>query len=399
MTVGPPEVRVGLVGTGWIVRAHAHALHTVGHIQPPPYKIRVVAVTGRNRQKVEALAAEVGAERWTTDWQRLVQDPEVDVVANLATNALHAPVSLAAIEAGKAVLCEKPLATTLDEGSAMAFAADRTRTVAACGFNYRFVPALRLLHQLLHQGRLGTVRHYRGQYLQDWRSGNPDWPNHSGAGSVEDYSHLFDMVLHLVGEPVSVSGQLATFFGPSDDAFLANLDLPDGGTVSLQASRCATGWKGRHRVEIEGSEGSAWWDMEDLNRLHVYFADDQPDGLAGYRDLLITEAGHPFMSSWWPAGHVIGWEHTFVHQWRAFLDAVRGGEGDPLRADFTDGLRALELADAVRRSARDGQRVAVALTKRHEAHLAGGANLVSASATREAVDRLASLNSTDRRLR
>jgi len=273
MMGGPPELRVGLVGTGWIVRAHVHALHTLGHLQPLPYKIRVVVVSGRNREKVEALAAEVGTERWTSDWQRLVEDPEVDIVANLAT-----------------------------------------------------------------------------------------------------------------------------FLGPSDDALFANFDLPDGGTVSLQASRCATGWKGRHRVEIEGGEGSAWWDMEDLNRLHVYFVTDEREGFAGYRDVLVTDASYPFMSPWWLAGHVIGRENTFVHQWRAFLDAVRGADGDPLQADFTDGLRALELADAVRRSALDGEQVAVSLTKGHEADLAEVSNLASASANRKAVDGLASLDSTDRRL-
>jgi predicted dehydrogenase len=139
------------------------------------------------------------------------------------------------------------------------------------------------------------------------------------------------------------------------------LELPDGGSAVLEASRCATGWKGRHRIEVEGTEGSAWWDMEDLNRLHVLFLADQREGVGGFRDVLVTETTHPFLASWWPAGHILGWEHTFAHQWRAFLASVLDAEeADPLQASFADGARAVELGDAVLRSAEEGRRVELA---------------------------------------
>jgi predicted dehydrogenase len=240
----------------------------------------------------------------------------------------------------------------------MEAAAARAGVMAACGFNYRFVPAVRLLHQLLGDGRLGTIRHYRGLYLQDWLSTNPDWPSHGGAGAVADYSHVLDMLHHLAGEPRSVIARTTSLMSDTEDAFQALLALPDGGTATLEASRCATGWKGRHRIEIEGTDGSAWWDMEDLNRLHVMFVSDQGDGVGGFRDVLVTEATHPFLSRWWPAGHILGWEHTFTHQWRAFLEAVLDeSAADPLQATFADGARAAELADAIHRSAREGRRI------------------------------------------
>jgi predicted dehydrogenase len=354
------EIRVGLVGTGWIVRAHAHALHTIGHLAPLPARIRLVSIYGRREESVAAAAAELGFERWTTDWRALVEDPGIDVVANAGPNALHAPVSLAALAAGKHVLCEKPLAATAEEARAMEAAAARAGVRAACGFNYRFVPAVRLLHGLLHGGRLGTIRHYRGSYLQDWLSANPDWPSHGGGSAVADYSHLADMLRHLAGEPRSMVADVASFLSPTDDAFQAVLRLPGGGTAVLDASRCATGWKGRHRIEIEGTEGSAWWDMEDLNRLHVLFLSDQEQGAGGFRDVLVTEATHPFLAPWWPAGHIIGWEHTFAHQWRAFLAGVLDpGAADPLQASFADGARAAELGEAIQRAAREGRRVAL----------------------------------------
>jgi predicted dehydrogenase len=354
-------IGVGVIGTGWIVRAHAHALHTVAHLAPLPARIRLVSVYGRREASVAPVADELGFERWTTDWRELVEDPDVDVVANAGTNVLHAPVSLAALEAGKHVLCEKPLATSVEDARAMEAAAAQAGVRAACGFNYRFVPAVRLLHRLLHEGRLGTIRSYRGLYLQDWLSANPDWPSHGGGGAVADYSHLLDMLRHMAGEPRSVLAHTTSFLSPTADAFQAVLELSDGGSAVLEASRCATGWKGRHRIEVEGTEGSAWWDMEDLNRLHVLFLADQREGVGGFRDVLVTEATHPFLASWWPAGHILGWEHTFAHQWRAFLASVlHAEEADPLQASFADGARAVELGDAVLRSAEEGRRVELA---------------------------------------
>jgi predicted dehydrogenase len=351
------EINVGIAGTGWIVRAHVLALHTLNHLQPLPCRINVRVVYGRREESVSAVARELGIARWTTSWEQLASDPEIEVIGNAGPPPVHAPISITALKAGKHVLCEKPLAATAEEAREMLRVASGARGISACGFNYRFVPAVRLLHQLLAGGRLGAIRHFRGLYLQDWLSNNPSLTGHSG-GSVLDFCHLFDMLRHLAGEPRSVAAVTTSFLSQTDDSFIAALDLDGTATASLEASSCATGWKGRQRIEVNGTEGSAWWDMEDFNRLHVMFVNDQREGVGGFRDVLVTEWSHPFMAQWWPAGHVIGWQSTFVHQWRAFLQSVLDGQpSDPLQATFRDGLRATELALAVRRSAREGRRV------------------------------------------
>lgn len=348
---------MGVAGTGWIVRAHVHALHALNHLKPLEHRVRIKKLYGRREKSASRLAAELDVEGFTTSWEDLVSDPEIDVIANAGPHAIHAPISIAALEAGKHVLCEKPLAATVREAREMERAAAGAVGHAACGFNYRFVPAIRLLRTLLAEGRLGEIRHFRGLYLQDWLSNNPDWRGAAG-GSVLDVCHLFDMLRHLCGEPRTVVGVTTSFLTDVDDAFIAAFDLGDTATGSLEGSSCATGWKGRHRIEVNGTDGSAWWDMEDFNRLHVMFIEDPDKGLGGFRDVLMTEESHPFLSQWWAAGHVIGWQSTFVHQWRAFLQSVIDGEpNDPLQATFHDGTRANELAEAVRRSAQDGQRV------------------------------------------
>jgi predicted dehydrogenase len=346
-----------VIGSGWIVRAHVHALHTLNHLGPLSARVRIKWIYGRRPEKMAALAEELEIERFTTDWQEILDDPEVEVIANAGAHQLHAPVSLAAIAAGKHVLCEKPLALDSEEARAMERAAKRAGVFAACGFNYRFVPAIRLLHDLIAAGRFGEIRHYRGLLLQDWLSNSPDWPGSTGS-AVLHFSHLFDMVRHLVAEPVSVIGSAKSILGDEEDTFLGGFELSGGATASLEGSSCATGWKGRHRIEVNGSEGSAWWDMEEFNKLHVMFVSDQRENVGGFRDVLVTEPTHPFMADWWEAGAVVGWESTFVHEWRAFLHSVIHGEiADPLQATFHDGVRATELGDALLESAANGERV------------------------------------------
>jgi predicted dehydrogenase len=356
---------VAVIGSGWIVRAHAHALHTLNHLGGLPARIRVKWIYGRRAEKMAALAAELGIERSTTEWRELVEDPEVDVLLNAGAHPLHAPVSIAAIEAGKHVLCEKPLAATTEEAREMARAASGAAVMSACGFNYRFVPAIRLLKELIDDGGLGNIRHYRGLYLQDWLSNNHDWPGQAGGSAVRDFSHLFDMMCHLGSRPESVVGWAKSLLSDADDAFLGGFALSDGGTASLEASSCATGWKGKHRIEVNGTDGSAWWDMEEFNKLHVMLVKDQEEDLGGFRDVLVTEPSHPFMADWWEAGAVIGWESTFIHEWRAFLESViRGGPLDSRLATFADGVRANELGDAVLEAARSGERVGLAGLRR-----------------------------------
>jgi predicted dehydrogenase len=354
-------IGVGVLGYGWISRAHAHALETLNHIRPLPARIRLVSIAGRRREPLEAAARELGFERWTTSWEELVADPDVDVVANLFAAEGHAEPTLAAVAAGKAVLCEKPLGVDAMESKAMYEAAEDAGVTHAVGFNYRYLPAVALAKQLLVDRRLGELRHYRALYLQDYATAGGQERSSGGAGAVLDYSHLVDMLRFLVGEPSTVSATTSKLVSEIDDAYVALFEFADGLVAALEASRVATGWKGRHRFEVNGSLGSAWWDMEDPNRLHVFLTEDEREGLGGFRDVLVTEPGHPYLDQWWPPGHVLGWEHGFVHQWRDFLEAVLEGRPVPARqASFEDGYRAAVLCEAVQTAAREGRRIGLA---------------------------------------
>jgi len=348
-----------LIGYGWIARAHAHAILTVDHMAPLPRRVELAAVAGRNSRRAAAFAAELGFARSTTDWGDVVTADDVDVVAVATPVEAHAEAVAAALRAGKAVLCEKPLAVDADEARELHDLAQDAGVTHAVGFNYRYVPAVALAKELVASGRLGELRHYRGLYLQDYQVlGTQTRPSHGGAGAVLDYVHVVDMLRFLAGEPEALAARTATFVSPSEDQFAAVLDLPGGATATLEASRCALGWKGRHRVELNGVQGSLWWDMEDPNRLHVFFLDDEREGLGGFRDVIVTNPDHPFLDRWWPPGHVLGWEHAMVNQWRDFLEAAI--EERPVlsrQASFADGARAAVLCDAILASAREGRRV------------------------------------------
>jgi predicted dehydrogenase len=359
-------IGVGLIGYSWIARAHVHALESINHIDPLPRRIRLVSIAGRTPDRVAEAAARYGFARWTTSWESLVDDPEVDVVGVLATNDLHAPASLAAIDVGKPVLCEKPLGRDATEAREMLDAAEAAGVTHACGFNYRYVPAVRLAHDLVRSGRLGRLRHFRALYLQDFAGRQTAIREHGGGGAVVDYSHIVDLMLHLGGEPRSSTALVGRFDEPerpafaTEDAYAATLELEGGGVATLEASRCATGWKGRQRIEANGSDGSFWWDMEDLNRLHVFLAADETGGYGGFRDVLVTEPEHPFVARWWTPGHVLGWEHSFAHQWRDFLSAVLEGRPvPPEQASFEDGYRAARVCDAILTAAEEGRRIEI----------------------------------------
>jgi threonine dehydrogenase-like Zn-dependent dehydrogenase len=242
---------IGIVGTAWITRAHAHALRTINHTAPLSQQIRLVSIYGRRPEAAQQFQHEFGFARATTDWQELVDDPEVDVIANLGTNLLHEPVSLAALQAGKPVLCEKPLAMTGDSARGMYEAAQTAGVPTACGFSYRFVPAIRLFHDLLESGRLGAVRHFRGLFLQDGVR-RPTGAETSGSGSVLDFSHILDMLRHLAGEPLALSAMTSHFGGDGDDCYAAFLDLPQAGTATLRdLDMPAVVFAGPGRLEVQ----------------------------------------------------------------------------------------------------------------------------------------------------
>jgi len=354
---------VGILGAGWITRAHAHAIRTLGHIAPLARPVGLTALAARNRDRGEAMARDLGIDRFNTDWAAVVNDPEVDVVANLMGASAHVEATEAALALGKPVLCAKPLGADRFEARRLMAAAARAAVPAVCGFNYRYVPAMRLAREIVETGELGDVVHFRAVYLQDHAAGASPLRPHNGSRAVTDYAHIVDFLRYLGCEAEAVQATTAklTSFGPDvEDAYVAAVDLRGGGIASLQVSRVAWGWKGRQVVEFNGTQGSLWWDMEDLNRLHVFYSRDEAGRTGGFRDVLVTQPDHPFLGIWWPPGHTIGWEHSFVHEWRDFLSAVIDGRPVPReQATFEDGYHAAVLCDAILASAREGRRVRI----------------------------------------
>lgn len=356
------ELGVGLLGYAFMGKAHSNALKTLPYmVYPPPALPRLAAIAGRTEAAVREAAHRYGYTAAYTDWRDLVADPAVQLVDNSGPNHLHAEPCIAAAEAGKHVLCEKPLGRTGAEAKSMLEAVTRAGVVHMAGFNYRFVPAIRHAYDLIQAGRIGTIYHFRARYLQDWLS-DPGSPHSwrlsqatAGSGALGDLgSHVVDLARFLIGEPAAVSASVRTFTTERpggtvdvDDAFVATVDFANGALGTLEASRVATGHKNGLVLEINGSNGSLRFNLERLNELEVGTAD-------GYTDVLVTGPAHPYMRSWWPAGHIIGWEHTFVHEFAHLLEAIASGTSvAPYGATFEDGYRAAVVCDAIAAAARE----------------------------------------------
>jgi predicted dehydrogenase len=358
-------IRIGLLGAGWITRAHGHALHTLNHVTPLGRPIELRALAARNPERGAAMARDLSIEHFTTDWREVVDDPEVDVVAVLLGETAHREATDAALELGKPVLCEKPLGRDRFEAAEMLAAATSAGVHAAVGFNYRYMPAMRLAREIVDSGRLGRCLQFRAVYLQDHAAGEVPSRKPNVSRAITDYAHIVDFLRYLGNEAEAVQATAAKLTATGvgvelEDAYVAAVDLRGGGIASLEASRVAWGWKGRQVVEFNGTEGSLWWDMEDLNRLHVFYPTDEADRTGGFRDVLVSQPDHPFMDMWWPPGHTIGWEHSFAHEWRDFLTAVI--EDRPLpaeQASFEDGYQAAVLCDAIITAATEKRRVTI----------------------------------------
>ena len=359
-------IRIGLLGAGWITRAHGHALHTLNHVTPLGRPIELRALAARNPERGAAMAGDLGIDRFTTDWREVVDDPEVDVVAVLLGETAHREATEAAFALGKPVLCEKPLGRDRFEAAAMLAAAHQAGVHAAVGFNYRYMPAMRLAREIVDSGRLGRCLQFRAVYLQDHAAGEVPSRKPNVSRAVTDYCHIIDFMRYLGNEAEAVVATAAKLTAAGvgvdlEDAYVAAVELQGGGIASLEASRVAWGWKGRQVIEFNGTKGSLWWDMEDLNRLHVFYASDEADGTGGFRDILVSQPEHPFMDMWWPPGHTVGWEHSFAHEWRDFLTAVIDDRPlAPEQADFDDGYEAAVLCDAIITAATEKRRVTVA---------------------------------------
>jgi predicted dehydrogenase len=364
------EIGVGMLGYAFMGKAHSNAYGTLSTMMwPPPLRPALVAICGRDREAVTEAARRYGYRRASVDWQDVVDDEAVGLFDNGGPNDLHAAPTIAAAEAGKHVLCEKPLGRTADEAYEIWRRVAATGVVAMCGFNYRFVPAVRLARELMEAGELGEIRHFRARYLQEWLA-DPAAPKtwrldkgRAGSGALGDLgAHVIDLARYLVGEIASVQGATRTFVSEReggrvdvDDAFEAVVGFQGGAVGTLEASRFCLGRKNGLVFEINGSRGSLAFDLERLNELQVYTADGTRT--QGFRTVLVSEADHPFWEHWWPSGHVLGWEHALVHEAHHLLACIAAGGGvAPHGATLEDGYRAAEVCDALLRSAETGTR-------------------------------------------
>ena len=358
------EIRVGMLGYAFMGKAHSNAFRKIAYMTwPPPFVPKLEVIAGRNEDAVREAAERYGYERWTTDWHEIVDDPAVGLFDNGGPNVVHAEPTILAAQAGKHVVCEKPLGRDAEESYRIWREVEATGVKHLCAFNYRFVPAVRLARELIEAGELGEIRHFRGRYLQDWGD-DPTlatWrfdANEAGSGALGDLgAHVIDLSRYLVGEIASVSALVKTFLPGRevDDAIEAAVEFENGAVGTIESTRFALGRRNAFQWEINGAKGSLAFDMERLNELQVFKLDG--DRARGFKTVLVSEANHPFWEYWWPPGHIIGWGDTFVHELHHFLGAI-AGEHDvaPHGATFEDGYRAAEVCDAIVRSSQSGRR-------------------------------------------
>jgi predicted dehydrogenase len=361
MTDSPP-IGVGMLGYAFMGKAHANAYKTLAYMTwPPPLMPELVAIAGRDEAAVAEAARRYGFATHVTDWRDLVADDRIELFDNSGPNSLHSEPTIAAAAAGKHVICEKPLGRDAAESFATWQRVAATGVKHMCAFNYRFVPAVRLAREIVESGELGEIRHFRGRYLQEWGATDEQaWrfdKAQAGSGALGDLgAHVIDLARYLVGEIAAVAAVTATFWpGRSvDDAFEAAVAFGGGAVGTIEATRFAPGRKNGFQWEINGSQGSLAFDLERLGELQY------SEGSAGFRTVLVSEADHPFWEHWWPPGHIIGWEHSFVHELHHLLTAIRDdSDVAPHGATLEDGYRAAEVCDAILRSAEQGSRETV----------------------------------------
>ena len=389
-------IAAGFLGYRFMGQAHANALARLPMFFPEAPEVERDVIVGRDEEALADAVDRLGFDRYATDWEAVVDD--VDVFYNLGPNNLHPEPSIAALDAGTHVFCEKPLAHTLDAAERMAAAAANSDATAGIAFNYRFVPAIRLARRLVEEGELGEIHHVRANYLQDWLvdpTAPWSWRNDAsvaGSGALGDLgAHSIDLARYLTGQEIErVSGHLKTFVDERplpgetggalesggeegtetrpvtvDDAYTAQAEFDDGAMGVFEASRFATGHDNANTIEINGSAGSLRFDLERLNELEVLHDADR-----GFETVMVTDPDDPYIDTsqyslslhdalpiWWPPGHVVGWEHTFVHENYEFLSAVDAGTSHT--PDFQDGLAVQQVLDAVERSDERGEWVTV----------------------------------------
>lgn len=368
-------LNVGLVGYKFMGKAHSNAFRKIGMFFDPSVKLVMKAICGRDEEWVRKSAGKFGWEGYETSWERLIERNDIDMVDITAPSNAHKDIAIRAAEAGKHVFCEKPLALNLKDARDMLAAVEKNSVKHQIGFNYRFVPAIQLARKLIDEGRIGKIYHFRALYLQDWIM-DPEFPlvwrldkRVAGSGSLGDLgAHSIDLARFLVGEFDRVIGMNKTFIkerplvermeGLSanakadarkgevtvDDATLFLTEFKNGALGSFEATRFANGNRNGMSFEVNGSKGSLRFEFERMNELQYYSSEDC-EGTQGFRLIQVTEPIHPYVSAWWPPGHVIGYEHTFVHELYEFAESIaRDKKSTP---DFNDGVKCSQILEAV----------------------------------------------------
>src|SRR5215510_942456 len=373
-------VRIGMIGYGFMGRAHSNAYRRVTNFFDVPYEPVLQAVCARNPEKARAFADQWGYASVETDWRKLVERSDIDAVDICTPNNLHHDIAIAAARAGKMILCEKPLSMNTAEGQEMVDAVEKAGVANTVWYNYRRVPAVTLAKQLVDSGRLGRIFHYRANFLQDWtisedlpQGGAGLWridARVAGSGVTGDLlAHCIDTALWLNGPIDRVTAMTETFIKERkhtesgkiepveiDDACAFLARFANGSLAIFESTRYARGHKALYTFEINGADASIAWDLHDLHRLS-YFDHRDESIVRGWRSIHVTDGDQPYMGKWWVPGLQIGYEHSFVHQVADFLDNL--AKNKPTSPDFRDALRTQHVCDAVLQSAKDQKWISV----------------------------------------
>jgi len=374
-----PEIGVGMIGYAFMGKAHSNAFKKMPYIFWPPAAIpRLITICGRHEASVAEAARRFGYEGYTTDWKQIIADDRIKIVDNGSPNYLHAEPCIEAAKAGKHVICEKPMARNAKEAKEMRDAVKKYGVKNIVGYNYRMAPAIVLAKNLIMDGKLGKIFHFRARYLQEWIA-EPDFPMiwklrkaESGSGALGDLgAHIIDLGRFLCGEIKSVMSVMTTFIKERDnletkqkekvdvdDAFASVVEFDNGAIGTLEASRFCHGRKNFNIIEINGEYGSIWWDLENMNNLWVYWKNEEPYQTRGFHCVNVTESYHPYYENWWPHGHIIGWENLFVHEFYNFIEAIVNNKPlEPYVATFEDGYRNCVICDAITESTASEKKV------------------------------------------
>ena len=360
------HVNVALIGYAFMGRAHSNAWRQVSRFFSPKLTPRMKVICGRDAKNVRQAAEQLGWDESATDWREVVTRPDIDIVDISTPGDSHAEIAIAAAKAGKVVFCEKPLANTVKEAEQMLAAVTKAGVLHMICHNYRRVPAVALAKQLIADGKLGRLYHYRGTYLQDWVA-DPNVPLYwrlqkekAGSGALGDIaSHSLDLARFLVGEITEVTAALETFVkerplpdnpkkkGPVtvDDASASIVRFDNGALGTIEGTRFATGRKNYNTFEINGSKGSVCFNLERMNELELYIEEGKD---SGFRTILATDAKHPYVQAWWPPGHILGYEHSFTHTVADLISAVKSQKLPT--PNFEDGVANQRVLDAIERS-------------------------------------------------